>query len=66
MRSNKQLLFLVSGTLLGGLLWLTGRLLVTAIYNGDAGGYLNQLITGQTSHPLAEYLAAYNRIILSP
>lgn len=64
MRSNKQLLFLVSGTLLGGLLWLTGRLLVTAIYNGDAGDYLNQLITGQTSHPLAEYLAEYNRIFI--
>jgi len=62
MRSKKYLIFLVAGILLGTLLWLSGHLLVTAIYQGRAGDYLNALVAGQTSHTLDEYLADYNRM----
>jgi outer membrane protein assembly factor BamB len=65
MRSKKHLVFLVAGTLLGTLLlWLSGHLLVRAIYHGNAGDYLNVLITDRASHTLDEYLGDYNRLFL--
>ena len=62
MRSKKHLVFLSTGALLGILLWLSGRLLIAAIYNGNAGAFLNSLIAGQAAHTLDEYLADYNRM----
>jgi hypothetical protein len=64
MYSKKRPLFLAGVLLLGALLWMSGRMLVTAIYHGNAGDYLNKFITGQTIHTLNDYLAEYNRLFL--
>ena len=52
--------YLIAGSLLIILSWLAGRLLVTLIYRGNAGDYLNQIIIGQSTNPLERYLSAFN------
>jgi hypothetical protein len=64
MRSNKNLIWIVTAVVLFAALWLSGRLLVTAAYHGDAGNLLNSIISDRSAHPLDEYLADYNRMFM--
>ena len=61
---NRVSLILALATASAGLIWLVaskyvGPPLIENIYNGDSLPILNRLISGQASHPVAEYLAAW-------
>ena len=58
---NRCLKLLGLATVIAILLWLLACLLITAIYHGHAGDYLNSLITGQSAHPQGKYIAEFSR-----
>jgi hypothetical protein len=61
---SKRPIYIAVALLSGLVAWLAGRLLVGAIYNGNAGEFLNAFITGQASHSLEEYLAHFNTLFV--
>lgn len=62
--NNRCLRLLVALALCLGLLWISGYMLVSAIYLGQAGDFLNSLISGQSIHALDKYHADLNRLML--
>jgi hypothetical protein len=47
-----------------GIGWFTGRALIRIFYEGRSVEILNSLISGQSEHPLDEYFAAFDHLVL--
>lgn len=63
---NRVSAVLILATLLLGLVWMAiakfaGPAFITSVYHGESLSIFNRIITGQASHPLAEYLASWDR-----
>ena len=64
---NHVSLALLLATALAGLVWLAVSTyaaphLIASVYRGESLPIFNRMISGQSSHPLAEYLSDWNRL----